>query len=549
MLVIILITGCGADIYYHVDVDTKEKSIQIKTLLEVDESDYTYIKGGRKKFVSIIQDKKPDNLEFVVDKDNENKFLFIFTFTSYDDYLSQYKLITGEPSSSTFEIQEYSKESPFQAYQNINFEDDLSHLLNWLKDALTDSGSIDSKHKNSLIHNQEYQFVFDNQKYSPYSYQQEYKRKSIIPITQNNIKIILKKENKIDFYMSLIIEMDKIGELTDHLLSFMKERNVELQYEKIIYNNVSCMKYDIQMDNVDLSLEDSFIALNSVFGEGFSYGQSKGVKKSSFIKDDYQQVLDLQFNFYSLFGLEEIHPIEIFVDVDGVFLEKEQALSQKLEMPFTIQELDNGKVHIHLNTTYTSYHWITFLILFLGIGALIVCLWRFGFKKTYSKIQYLLQTGYQKLDHIINNYLCENELRIERYLIIGQSFFIQIKNINKIHYGYQYEMLSSLYKYIGIAVVGCILQTSIEFKWIGYILLLISIPLIIVCLMRYYTKAVYIKLSSGKEYTFVFEDQNRAIEIYTKLLDVIEKQNEQDEDIETIFMSLENMEGEKNEKS
>ena len=58
------------------------------------------------------------------------------------------------------------------------------------------SGSIDSEHKDSLIHNQNYQFLFDGQKYNSYSYQQEYEGKSIIPITQNNVKSLLKKKIK-----------------------------------------------------------------------------------------------------------------------------------------------------------------------------------------------------------------------------------------------------------------------------------------------------------------------------------------------------------------
>ena len=37
--------------------------------------------------------------------------------------------------------------------------------------------------------------------------------------------------------------------------------------------------------------------------------------------------------------------------------------------------------------------------------------------------------------------------------------------------------------------------------------------------------------------------------MYTELLDIIEKQNEQDDDLEVIFTSLENMGEEKNEEA
>lgn len=549
VLILLLLVGCGANVDYRIDVNTEAKSIQIRTSLEVDESDYKYIKGGRDELVSIMQKEKPDNLEFDVDKDNENKFIFTFTFISYDDYLSQYKSITGETSSSTFDIGEYSKESPFQTYQNIKFEDDLSRLLNWLKEALLNSGSIDSEHKDSLIHNQNYQFLFDGQKYNSYSYQQEYEGKSIIPITQNNIKIIIKKENQINFYMSLIIAKDKVGEFTENLSSFLKERNVNLQYEEVVYNDISCMKYDIQMSNIDLSHEDSLMTFNSVFGEGFGYGNSKSVEKSSFIKDDYQQTLNLQLNFHSLFGIEKIHPVEIVVDVDGVSLAEGETIHQNTEMPLTVQELNDGYFNISLNTTYTSYRFITFVALFLIIAIIIGCLWRFGFKKTYHKIQHIVQIGYQKLAQVIGHYFYENELRIEGTLIVGEAFTIQIKNINKIHYGYQYEILSSLYKYAGAAIVGYILQTSNEFKLVGCILLIGAIVLFVIGLIRYRTKAIYLKLTSGKEYSFVFEDHIQAMTMYTELLDIIEKQNEQDDDLEVIFTSLENMGEEKNEEA
>ncbi|MFR1296000.1 MAG: hypothetical protein ACLSBH_11545 [Coprobacillus cateniformis] len=309
------------------------------------------------------------------------------------------------------------------------------------------------------------------------------------------------------------------------------------------------MKYDIQMSNIDLSHEDSLMTFNSVFGEGFGYGNSKSVEKSSFIKDDYQQTLNLQLNFHSLFGLEKIHPVEIVVDVDGVSLAEGETIHQNTEMPLTVQELNDGYFNISLNTTYTSYRFITFVALFLIIAIIIGCLWRFGFKKTYHKIQHIVQIGYQKLAQVIGHYFYENELRIEGTLIVGEAFTIQIKNINKIHYGYQYEILSSLYKYAGAAIVGYILQTSNEFKLVGCILLIGAIVLFVIGLIRYRTKAIYMKLTSGKEYSFVFEDHIQAMTMYTELLDIIEKQNEQDDDLEVIFTSLENMGEEKNEEA
>ena len=47
----------------------------------------------------------------------------------------------------------------------------------------------------------------------------------------------------------------------------------------------------------------------------------------------------------------------------------------------------------------------------------------------------------------------------------------------------------------------------------------------------------------------MFEDHIQAMTMYTELLDIIEKQNEQDDDLEVIFTSLENMGEEKNEEA
>lgn len=487
-----------------------------------------------------MQKEKPANLEFTVDQDNENKFLFAFNFKSYDDYLSKYKSITGESSDSTFEIGEYSKESPFQAYQTIKFEDDLSNLLNWLEEALINSGSVESEHKDSLIHNQNYEFIFDDQSYSSISYQHEYEGKSIIPITKNNIKVILKKENQIDFLMSLYIDMDKVGNLTDNLSSYMKERGIKLRYEEVKGDDKTYMKYDIQMNNLDLSSEEALTKLNSVFGEGFGYGHSESVAKNSFIKNDYQQTLNLALDIHSLFGLGIIHPVEIVIDVDGVSLNEEQAVSENIEMPLTITELDDGRINVNLITNYTSYHFITITTFFLAVGAAIGCLWKYGFKKVYLQILDMVQIGYQKLFHMNRYHFSEDGLTIKSNVITGKSFTIQISNINKIHYGYQHDIIASLYKYMGMAFVGGILQMFNDFKIIGYTLITLAVLLAAIELKRCFTKALYIKLTSGKEYSIVFEEQDKAVKIYHELLDIIEKQNEL-EDLEEVFTSLERL--------
>lgn len=540
IIILFLITGCGAKINYQVDVDTEEKTIQINTSLEVDESDYKYIKGGREKLLSIMQKEKPDNLEFTVDRDNENKFLFMFTFKSYDDYLSKYKSITGESSNSTFIVGEYSRESPFQAYQKIKFNDDLSNLLNWLEEALINSGSVENEHKNSLVNNQNYEFIFDDQSYSSMSYQHEYEGKSIIPIIKNNIKVILKKENQVDFLMSLYIDMDKVGDLTDNLSSYMKERGIKLRHEEVECDDKTCIKYDIQMNNLDLSSEESFTNLNSVFGEGFGYGHSESVEKNSFIKDDYQQTLNLALNFHSLFGLEITHPVEIVIDVDGVSLDEEQAASENIEMPLTITELDDGRINVNFITTYTSYHFITITTFFLIIVVVIGCLWKYGLKKVYYQILDMVQIGYQKLFHMNRHHFSKDGLTIKSNVITGKSFTIQISNINKIHYGYQRDIIAFLYKYMGMAFVGGILQMFNDFKIIGYTLIIIAVLLATIELKRCFTKALYIKLASGKEYSIVFEEQDKAVKIYHKLLDIVEKLNEQ-EDLEEVFTSLERL--------
>ena len=57
------------------------------------------------------------------------------------------------------------------------------------------------------------------------------------------------------------------------------------------------------------------------------------------------------------------------------------------------------------------------------------------------------------------------------------------------------------------------------------------------------------RMSKQKKFGLVFEDHIQAMTMYTELLDIIEKQNEQDDDLEVIFTSLENMGEEKNEEA
>lgn len=537
--VFVLLVGCGANVNYNVDVNTKNKTIKIDTILEIDESDYSYIKGGREKLISIMENKKPDEMSFEIDQENENRFIFSTKFNDYNDYLIKYKKITGSESISQFNIVDYSKETPFQSYQNIKIEDDLSHLLDWLKESIINEKVVDSENISSLIHSQNYEFVFDDENVFSYQYDKEYTAQSFIDITQITVNINIKKDNNIDFLMSIILDEKKVGNFTENFISYIKQKDVDLNLyqEQIIYKDIPSIKYNIELKNIDLSDEKSRKNLNTVFGENFNHSFSKNFKESTIFKDDYQQSVDLQFDFNTLFDIDYLYPIAVTVDLDKVELDKNKHPSE-FKLPVVTENLKNGNYQYTIYVVYTSYKFIAFASISVFILIIVLGIYKFGYKKILKKINNILNLCYKKTFVLLEKYLFENEFEIHDSIIKGNSFIIQINNINKIYYGREYEAISYLLKcLVGLLIGIILLNTSLINPIIGWGTLVCSLIVMIISFIKYKTKAIHLRLVSGKQYSFYFKDDIIALKIYNQLLNVMENEKNGEEVLESILKS------------
>ncbi len=540
-LLLVLLVGCGAKLDYYVNVDTLNQSIKLEAIIKIEESDYEHIDGGRERFISVVNDYKPKEFEFIIDEKDQNEYKFVLNFSNYEDYLSKYQLLTGMESKSTFEVIEYSAESPFKAYQNIKIEDDASKMFDWLKEALVTSGSVSEEYREKLINSQNYHYTFDNKDQYSYSGKSSYKTESIVDIIQNEIEIIIKKNNKLDFKFGFIIDKENYASFTDNFSTFINNHEIDLQYdfEELMYNDKSCMKYNIQLKDIDLNNETSSKTINNIFGDNFCTLISTSTMKSSAIKNIYFQYLDLQLHFSSLFNIGKINPAQVTIDLDGVAVDKDKGDSSSIEIPFTVDTSQSyGNFHVSLNTKYETIKYPLIIGLILFIVVVLAGIGKFGTKTIWEKIKNISKLLYAKLYVQLQKYIFEKEFDIKDQLVIGSSFIIQIKNIDKVHYGKKKTILNLIYKCIALLLISSVLN-KIGLIIVSYIVMIVLITALALLIIIYRKNALHIELISGREYSFIFENKQQAIEQYKKLLEIIEKINENEDEVKSIFKYVE----------
>lgn len=549
-LVIFLLIGCGVDINYNVDVDTNKRSMKIDILLKVQESDYEKISGGKEKIISIIQEQKPKDIEFSIDE-NTGDLKFILEFNSYEDYKSKFKSITGTESESVFKVEEFSSKSPFVAYQDIQLEDSLSDLLNWLKTALVNSGTISAEDAEKMIRQEQYRYKF-NDKDTLYTYgENEYQERSLLDITLNKINIVIKKDGLIDFDVDVIIEKAKLGDFTDNFNKFLKNKKVDINYEKkeITYHEKKCMNYSIKIKDIDLNDSKSFEQINTVFGNNFSTFEVKNEESSSLLKNEFDQSLNIRFDFMEFFNRENIDPVNITVDLDGVKLNSEKMEGKDIKIPYETSTLDNGgQFYLPLHTTYSSFKYYVLIIFLILIGSGVLLLKKFGPKKLVHNILEFMNPAIDKFRRLMMVNTFEKEFEIQDSLIIGKDFIIQVSNIGKIDYGKRLDIGESIIKWFGVCLL-CIPIFRFGQESLAIILLIISLLPIYSLIIKYRLKALNIELVSGKIYSFVFEEETKAIEMYEKISDLMEMEEQKDMDMELITKIVERVEGEEDEEA
>ena len=66
VLLLFMLVGCGARFDYEIDINTNNETIKLDITMNIDENDYEYIKGGRKKIISIINNSIPKYMKYSI---------------------------------------------------------------------------------------------------------------------------------------------------------------------------------------------------------------------------------------------------------------------------------------------------------------------------------------------------------------------------------------------------------------------------------------------------------------------------------------------------
>lgn len=547
-IIVFLLSGCGAEVKYNMNVDTEQTSIALNINMEIDESDYEYIEGGRTRLISIINESKPESLSFSIDEKNENLYMFTLSFSSYEEYLEKYKEITGVESKSIFNIVDFSDTSPFIASKHIELNDDLSKLMDWLKNKLIDIGVVTQNNKNKLVQSQQYTYTFNEEKSS--SYNKVYDEKSIVEVLQTDINLLIKKDNKMDLLLSIYINEEDSLTFTENFFVFLenKEMNFEYNNSALELDGIKCIKYDIKLTSLDLNNIETIDQINNVFGDNFlSLTDSTVIESGNFIKQDYYQSLKLNLSFSNLFNRKVIDPVKIDIDLEDIKIDESKTGNTILNTPFSTTELNsNGIFKLNLNTTYSTINYLLIIFLSTVLILALIVVRKCGFNNIYNQFSSLLKNLKSRVLELVKNKIFSKEFKLKNSLIIGENYIIQVQNISKIDYGKRSELYAIIIIWI-LSLVGVLILYEFV-SWLLFLLIFIAtIVILVIYSIINRTNVLFMQLTSGKVYMFYFENEVLAKEIYNQLLNSIEE-NLNDELPEFIGEILEKVEEEKNEK-
>jgi hypothetical protein len=508
--------GCGASIKYTMDVDTSKEVISLDIALEIAEADYQYISGGRDQLISIINEEKPAELDFILLDDEPNKYTFRLYFNSYEEYRRIYHSITGEQSKSVFNIEGFSNISPFLAQQEIELTDDLTMLLDWLKDALINSDAIASENYDNMIQSENHYYTFNGEKRFPNN---KYIGSTYIEIEQVYANILVKNANVIDFSLDMFIEDGSTTNFTEDFEQYLNDRNVDIVYHHDIvdYKSKDYNNYRIELLDIDLNSTKSIENINTVFGDGFCTIISSQIKESTIFNTVYNQYLNLELNVNSLFNLDSTIPAEVNIELEKVNLNKEYHTSDILLGGL----VENG---YYSTSVYTTYNTIKYPVIYAIVTTLllvVILILKYGVNRTYLTIKRIMKMGYRLIyDSVFD---CDFELKDS--VIVGSHFIIDINNISKVEYGRKFE---EIYK-ISISIILLILCFPMYKRLSKFFVCIIFIAICMytaICYVKYRTKSLHIELTSKKEYSFVFEDKEKGQSTFIKLNELLNKEEQ-----------------------
>lgn len=515
---IMILTSCGATIGYNVDVNTIDKTMNVQIKMDIEDSDYEYIEGGREKLLSIINNKKPKELEFVYDSNNADTYVFKLSFSSYKEYLKKFKSITGEESVSTFNMADFSRGSPFLEYQDIIMDDDLSKLIKWLTDDLITTGAISKGHESNLIASESYTYTFDDEK----NYEGEYSSKNTVEMKDIALNIVAKKEGKVDVHLKFVV-IDPYKEFLNNFESYLKDRKVSIKYtyshKKTENKNIL---YEIDINDLDVSSKKTNKELNELLGEKFLNLITKQTKEDSFFKDNIIQNTNVSMIPYKLFNTEIDNSVLLKITVEDVEATEGSTIKPPYEVP--VEET-------YMQSLITEYSEINYLnvVLLIIIALVIIPLIVFFIKRVKRKElkeKWWISKIVLWIDSILNKGFVKDFI-IKENVIEGKSFVIQISTIDKANCNIQFideKMLKRFGKIFIILSIALYLEWTIMII-IGALSLLIY-GLLIFRKIQYHL--LKIRLMSGNEYIFQFESKEILNEKYIELITILDEKLEVD---------------------
>lgn len=519
---VLILCSCGADINYNIDVDTEKQLTNIEILLNVTESDYEHIEGGKEKLLSIINEKKPGELDFIYNAEDANKYIFKLSFSSYDEYLDKFEAITKEKSKSKFDVEKYSSQSPFIEYQDIVIEDDYSKLLDWLKNDLIDSKTISDENKDKLINNESYTYKFNEEN----NYSGTYNNKELVNIQKPELKLIVKKSNKADITLSFVVS-NSYKDFQDDFSTYLKNKKITSNYK---YNYVKQSKdksklYKLEINDLDLKDKKEIKQLNNVLGNEFIKLTSIVEEEDTFFDTKIYQELQLEVNPKNLFDRDADDRIDMILDVDEVEINNDF-----IEMPYKVEKLNS--IHFeNIKTTYSEFKVhilvLTILIVLILLVVIVIFVKRTGKKN--------IQNMSNKYNNVVINRVIEildkpfsKSYEISNNIIEGNQFSINILSIDKISYRRKYDCQKNLV-YVIKAIAIVIVFIYLNWLFMAIIIALVIVFYLAVLYVERDKKVLNIKLISGNEYSFIFENNDLLLQKFNELLYILDKKEDEDD--------------------
>lgn len=512
VLLLFMLVGCGARFDYEIDINTNNETIKLNITMNIDENDYEYIKGGRKKIISIINNSIPKYMKYSISETNSNKFVFQINFQNYDDYKEIYKKVSGVDSKSIFEEPKTTNKTPFHLHQHIEMKDDLSVFMKWLKDAIIKANIVSKENQSNLIESQNFTYKF-NEKYTAMSDEHIFEDEVEIQLKDIRVNAIISKGQLLDVDISFLINEKFENKFAENFNNYLKtkEINYELKTESIVWEEETYICKTISLKKIDLNNEKDLMKLNKLFGEEFAEIIYTNEDVSDFFKKKSQQNIHITLNFRKLFELEQSKNAEVTIDLVDTHINKESYPNNMVEMPYKTVVEDNERFDISLYTTVENYKFTSIILTILIVAVLLVLSYKFIYKRLIENI-----FDIRNIELFIKRLFFVKDINIKNMIIEENQSFIKIKNISKIDM--DYILRTDMLKLCLALWIVFIVLLNIDQMFLAIVVFFIAMILVYVNIILYKTLTIEIELSSGKKYYLTLDENDKTRKLYLDLL-------------------------------